>query len=108
MTEEPSPIYSTLDPEGAGGDILDGFMLALAERVDALQDAEYDSDLAHLGVLAIELSQAANEAGYPALVQIAQQVARSCIEDKPEEAQSALEALTDLSQLIRKGHRGSA
>ena len=108
MAEEPSPIYSTLDPESAAGEILDGFVFALAERVDALQDAEYDSDLAHLGVLAIELSQAANEAGYPALVQIAQQIARSCVEDKPEEAQSALVALTELSQRVRKGHRGSA
>jgi hypothetical protein len=106
--DEPPPIYSTREADPDIGRSIDDFIAMLAENVDALQDAEADGELALLGDLAKSLAEGARELGYPLLFEAAELLIRACNEQKAEDAQFAVIALTEISQRVRMGHRGAA
>ncbi len=109
MPVEPlKPIYSSRSDDPSGGDAVDRFVIRLAERIDALQDAEADGDLAQLTALANELRVEADAAGFEALVSFAKTLESACLGDDAEAARELLLDLTEIAQRIRLGHRGAA
>ena len=109
MPEETAPpIYSTRDVDASLTEAVDRFIISLAERVDALQDADLQGDLEILGDLALQLAESARELGYQPLTTIAMSVVDACQDAKIEDAQAAMVELTRISCRIRKGHRGAA
>jgi hypothetical protein len=88
-------------------DAIDRFVLALAEAVDALQDAYSASDCTRLDRLARDLATDAEFLGYAPLAQLAEDVASCAVREKQEEARVVLEDLTGIAQRIRMGHRGA-
>ncbi len=107
MSERITPIFSTLEDETELRERLDDFVVHLAERVDLLQDAECANDLGQLRALAELLAEDSTACGFPALAELAELVARSCAEDKPETAREVLTEATEVARRIRLGHRGS-
>ena len=109
MSEESTirPIYSTRADDPELGGAIEGFVVALAERVDDLQDVEARRDLDQLAVLARRLGRDAERLGFSYLGSCAGVVEASCLADDAEAARKALLEVTDVSQRIRMGHRGS-
>ena len=109
MFERKPPIRSTQEdvPELAGD--IDRFVIGLAERIDAVQDAELAGQLEILMQLAGELATESDRVGYPDMAQRAREVAgaRRRREARRTIQESVVE-LTDLAQRIRRGHRGAA
>ena len=56
-------------------DVVESFVIGLAERVDGLQDGEMAGDFGAISRAAGELAAAAREAGYPSIVDAAERVA---------------------------------
>ncbi len=108
MVSQPVPIYSTRDDDYELEDEISQFAVGVAERVDALQDAESTGDLKQLGGLADELGERSEALGFPGMAGVARSLSRACRDDKPEAAQQALVELTNLAQRVRLGHRGAA
>jgi HPt (histidine-containing phosphotransfer) domain-containing protein len=102
------PIYSSHSEDSSDDDVVDRFVIRLAERIDVLQDAEADGDLAQLAALANELMLEADEAGFEALVSFAKSLEAACLGDDAEAARERLLDLTEIAQRIRLGHRGAA
>lgn len=102
------PIFSTCEDDPSQGEAIDRFVIALAEEVDRLQDAELEGDFAQLSDLVTRLGERAQALGYLPMAQIAATVARACQEEKLDDARAAMTELTDVSGRIRRGHRGSA
>ena len=86
----------------------DLFVIGLALRVDQLQDADLEDDLALLEHLAIELGKQATRLGYAPLFEISRAVALACRDGKAQDAQTAMIVLTEIAGRIRSGHRGAA
>jgi len=107
MSESGRPIHSALDDDPAAAAAIDGFVFALAERVDALQDAEARGDLRQLALLVAELGDEARGVGYAPLRHSADEVARAAAAGDAELAYKALVELTDVARRVRQGHRGS-
>jgi HPt (histidine-containing phosphotransfer) domain-containing protein len=108
MSEESrKPIYSSRIDDPSDSDTIDRFVIRLAERIDVLQDAEADGDLAHLEALAGELLVEAREAGFEALVAFAETLEGACVGGDSEAARERLLELTEIAQRIRLGHRGA-
>jgi hypothetical protein len=107
MGERPQPLYSAHAEDPAMTDAIDRFVLALAEAVDALQDAYIASDCTRLDRLARDLATDAEFLGYGPLAQLAEDVASCAVREKQEEARVVLEDLTGIAQRIRMGHRGA-
>jgi hypothetical protein len=82
--ERPRPIYSSLADDPAQQDLIDAFVVALAERVDELQDCEARCEFERLRTRAEALGRHSRE------------------------ARKALIELTEVSQRVRLGHRGAA
>ena len=61
------PIHSLYDDDPAHAVAIEAFVVALAERVDALQDNEVSGDWPRLLTNLTELIAAAERAGYPLL-----------------------------------------
>lgn len=108
MEEKAKPIYSAREDEEEIREELNDFVIALAEDVDLLQDAESAGNLTRLASLADSLHSRAEGLGYAPLARIAAAVREAAREDKPEVAQNALIELTDVARRIRLGHRGAA
>jgi hypothetical protein len=104
----PKPIYSSREDDPELREPINEFVISLAERVDRLQDAEVTGNLAELSRLSDELCKVAERLGYGPLVDVAREVGGAAKDEKPDAALDALEKLTDVSQRIRLGHRGSA
>jgi hypothetical protein len=102
-----SPIFSTLADDPKAGDGIDAFVVGLAERVDELQDCEARSDHDGLAAQAALLAQDAERVGYDLLAATAQAVQRAALEEFAEGAHKAVVELTEISQRVRLGHRGS-
>jgi hypothetical protein len=107
MDASSGPIRSRFENDPSHADAIEAFVLALAERVDALQDNEANGDWPRLIAGLDELAQAAERTGYPQLVQIAAEVTRAARERHGELAYKALVELTDISHRIRRAHHGS-
>jgi HPt (histidine-containing phosphotransfer) domain-containing protein len=105
---QPKAIVSTRADDPDLDERIDRFVVELAERVDAFQDAEAARDPRALGALAAALAADASALGYPLLVAAAERIAQACGEGVPELLRKGVEDLTELSQRVRRGHRSSA
>ena len=108
MFEHKPPIRSTQEDVAELAEDLDRFVIALAERVDAIQDAELAASWPDVASLARTLANDAERLGYPGMALCARSVAMTAEDAKTDELQDAIVDLTDLSQRIRRGHRGAA
>jgi len=106
--ERPRPIYSSLADDPAQQDLIDAFVVALAERVDELQDCEARCEFERLRTRAEALLSDARKAGYDVLVRCAESVGEAARGRHSREARKALIELTEVSQRVRLGHRGAA
>lgn len=102
-----TPIYSVHTEDPTKTDAIDEFVIQLAERIDHLQDAESEGDMARLIELAESLTRDAENVGYTDFIRVAQTALDAARDGKADEAHEALVKLTDLSHRIRLGHRGS-
>jgi hypothetical protein len=107
MVESDNPIHSSLENDPSHAEAIEAFVVALAERVDALQDNEASGDWPRLIANLGELSRGAGRVGYPMLVQCAEEAARAAHDRNRELAYKALLVLTDVAQRIRRAHRGA-
>ncbi|MCA9509136.1 MAG: hypothetical protein R3E88_19515 [Myxococcota bacterium] len=102
------PIYSDFDEDLSMRDVVESFVIGLAERVDGLQDGEMAGDFGAISRAAGELAAAAREAGYPSIVDAAERVATASAARAGDEARKAIVELTELAQRVRRGSRGAA
>ena len=103
-----TPIYSARDGDGGAREEISDFVIALAERVDTLQDAEWGAGKEPLHSLATALACDAERFGFEVLAETARQVAEASAEQKLDGAQQGMIELTDIARRIRMGHRGAA
>ena len=107
-THEPiRPILSSRADDPTLGETIDAFVIGLAERIDDLQDAETETDLARLATCADGLAADAEALGYETLARVAQVVEAAAREEKADEAHANLVKLTEIAYRIRMGHRGA-
>jgi hypothetical protein len=106
--ERPRPIYSSFADDPAQQDLIDAFVVGLAERVDELQDYEARGEFERLLLRAEALLGDARKAGYDVLVHCAASVRTAAQTRQSREARKALIELTEVSQRVRLGHRGAA
>jgi hypothetical protein len=102
-----NPIYSSMAEDPNLGDAIETFVVALAERVDELQDAEFKDDLKSLGALASALGSRADQLGYGSLAASASAVEACSHSGDIDEIREVLLDLTEIARRIRMGHRGS-
>jgi hypothetical protein len=105
--DRPRPIYSALCEDPAQQEAIDAFVVALAGRVDDLQDCEARCELARLAQLADQLLAESARVGYDVLSRSAASVSACAREGKPDDARKALIELTEVAHRVRLGHRGA-
>ena len=108
MFERKPPIRSTQEDVAELAEDLDRFVIGLAERVDAIQDAEMAASWSDVAELARTLANDADRLGYPVMAMSCKSVAMAAEDAKTDTLQEAIIDLTDLAQRIRRGHRGAA
>ena len=101
------PILSAVVEDPAHQDAIDCFVLALAERVDDLQDCEARGDFPRLAELAKELVLESSKVGYDVLSRCAVAVRGPAQEGAAEDVRKALVELTEVAHRVRLGHRGA-
>jgi hypothetical protein len=101
------PVRSSRSEDPQVADLIDHFTVSLAERVDALQDAEAKGDLETLGALSHVLGITALDLGFELLAASATDVEGCCLAGDVDAARKALLDLTEISKRIRSTHRGS-
>jgi hypothetical protein len=101
------PLFSSRadDPEAAAA--IEAFLVGLAERIDALQDAEGRGDHAQIARAVARLAADARGAGYEALAGVAREIGEAADAEKSDEVHRGLVELTGLSVRVRMGHRGA-
>lgn len=102
------PIYSILEDEVELHEAVSDFVLALAERVDRLQDLHSTADFGQLAEQCGEIGDDAEQLGYPLLASLSRAAASVCRESNAPASEEALIELTALAQRIRQAHRGAA
>ena len=108
MFERKPPIRSTQEDVAELADELDRFVIALAEKIDAIQDAELAAAYSDVSQLARILANDAERLGYPGMSACGKSVVAAAEDGKTEALQEAVIGLTDLAQRVRRGHRGAA
>jgi len=108
MPSRRKPIYSVHEDDPGLQEPINDFVIALAERVDRLQDLHSCGQFARLGELSAELADEAERLGYPLLGTVARTAADASLEGKSEASEEALMEMTELAQRIRQAHRGAA
>lgn len=108
MFERKPPIRSTQEDIIELAEDIDRFVVSLAERIDAIQDAELAEKLGEVASLARLLAQDADRLGYPGMAVSAKGVAHCAEDQQTDELQETVIELTELAQRIRQGHRGAA
>ncbi len=101
------PILSSRSDEPAAAELIEGFIVGLAERVDDLQDAEFKGDLEDLSSMARTLGTSALELGFDLLAASASDLERCCLSDSVEQVRETLIDLTEIAKQVRMGHRGA-
>jgi hypothetical protein len=86
---------------------LDGFVVALGECIDAIQDNEHSGQLEEAAKRAADLARDARSFGLPPLAIAAEQVAASCRGTDAARTHADIVALTDVVLRVRLGHRGA-
>jgi hypothetical protein len=102
------PIVSTRSEDPDFEERIDGFVVGLGERIDALQDAESAGDRGALRSLAEVFARDARELGYPSLADAAARLAQAAGDEGLETLRKSVVDLTELSQRVRRGHRSAA
>lgn len=108
MFERKPPIRSTQEDVVELAEDIDRFVVALGERIDAIQDAELAHKLGEVAELARTLGADADRLGYPSMAMSAKGVVMAAEDDAGDELQETIVELTDLAQRVRQGHRGAA
>ncbi|MBY0398914.1 hypothetical protein K2X89_01370 [Myxococcota bacterium] len=108
MSERKPPIRSTQEDVPDLVQAIDRFVIGLAERIDAIQDAELQAGFAELGRLAGSLAADADRLGYPGLALVARNAVSASTDGKRDAVQDAVFELTEITQRVRQGHRGAA
>ena len=108
MFKRESPIRSTQEDVDELAEDIDRFVVVLAERIDAIQDAELADCPDEIASLSRQLSSDAERVGYPVMAQSARSAAMAAEDGKIEAMQEQIVELTDLAQRVRRGHRGAA
>ncbi len=108
MRSPRKPIFSQLEDVPDQQDAINDFVIALAERIDLLQDLHSAGDFARLGELCGEMADEAARLGYPIIASVARIAAGACLESKAEASEEALVEMTELTQRVRLAHRGAA
>lgn len=106
-TDRGGPIFSAYADDPASSTRVDGFVIALAERVDELQDCELRGKLGELQSLTAKLALESSGAGYDSLASCAEAVQSACRDGVGEAIRKGLEELTEIARRIRLGHRGA-
>lgn len=108
MDEPLRPLRSSRaeDPEATAR--IDAFVIGLAERIDALQDAEGRGDFSAIAGEVARLASDAHAAGYEVLAGVARILEQAARQEKADEVHSRLVDLTGVSIRVRMGHRGAA
>jgi hypothetical protein len=101
------PIFSSRADDPEVSELIDDFMVSLAEQVDGLQDAEANGNLTVLAELTSILATRAEGLGFGVLAAAAGDLESCCQTDQIEESRDALIELTDIAKCIRMGHRGA-
>lgn len=86
---------------------LDGFVVALGESIDAIQDNEHNGQLEEAAKRAAELARDARSFGLPPLAIAAEQVVASCRAADSARLHADIVALTNVVRRVRLGHRGA-
>ena len=107
MDDRPRPIHSSLGEDPAQLAAIEAFVVALAERVDELQDCEAQGTLAQLAARAAALAEEATRVGYSPLAEWAEAVRRAGADRNAQDARKALLELTEVAYRVRLGHRGA-
>jgi len=108
MFQPKPPIRSTQEDVVELAADIDRFVFGLAERIDAIQDAEIAGKSAEVAQLVRALSLDADRLGYPGMAMSAKGVVLAAEDDQRDELQETIVELTEIAQRIRKGHRGAA
>lgn len=108
MVSERKPIYSAHEDQPELLDAINEFVIALAERIDLLQDLHSAGELGRIGDLCSEMAGEADRLGYPLMAAVARTAVDACLENKAEASEESLVELTELAQRIRQAHRGAA
>ena len=108
MSERKPPIRSTQEDVPDLVQAIDRFVIGLAERIDAIQDAELLASHGQLGRLAALLATDADRLGYPALALVARNAVSAATDGKRDALQDSVIELTEIAQRVRQGHRGAA
>ena len=108
MSERKPPIRSTQEDVPELAQAIDRFVIGLAERIDAIQDAELTSAHPEIARLAGLLASESDRLGYPGLALVSRNAISAASDGKRDALQDAVVELTELAQRIRQGHRGAA
>ena len=108
MEEQERPIFSSRTDDPDLADAIDAFVVALAERVDHLQDAEAHRNFEELSHLAARLAADAEKLGFAYLATSAGAIEAACIAEDAQAAHKSVVEVTHVSQRVRLGHRGSS
>lgn len=102
------PLFSVFADDPALASVIDSFVLGLAERIDAAQDAYSRRDFKELASLAGTLVGDAATAGFEPLASCASVIEATSQGQQVESTYQALIELTELARCVRLGHRGAA
>lgn len=108
MEEPERPIYSSRMDDPDLADAIEAFVVALAERVDHLQDAEAHRNFEQLAHLAERLAADAEKLGFAYLASAAGGVEGACATEDAQAAHKSVLEVTHVSQRVRLSHRGSS
>ena len=101
------PIFSSFADDPAFTPSIDAFVLRLAERIDAAQDAYSRRDFKELASLAAALVGDAAAAGFEPIASCASVIEATCLGRQLEAAYLGLVDLTEIARCVRLGHRGA-
>lgn len=100
------PIYSTVSDDASLAR-LGGFVRELGERIDWIQEAEQQGDLAQVAQRAHELSKDASSLGLPPLAEAAGRVAAESTGATRQALHQSIVALTEIARRVALGVGGS-
>jgi hypothetical protein len=106
--DEDKPIVSLLADNPLARPRIEAFVLALSDSVDALQDLEQAADFGEITRRVRSLAYDSHTYGFPPLAAAAEEVVGAAALRDRKRVRDTLLVLTDVSRLVRLGHRGSA
>ncbi len=101
------PIFSSRADDPDLVEVIESFVVGLAERIDHLQDAEARRDVDRLCELARSLSRDASRLGFSQLGSCAGMIEASCLNGESRAVRKSVVEATEVARRIRLGHRGA-